>query len=114
MADVELAVQQIVAAGITPTYTGSLSISNTYHVRNTGRIFLHFKKSGAGSCDVTIATPRTVDGLAIADRVVQVPATTGDKMIGPFKPDVYNSQGGVDLTFTLSEITGLTVAVLRL
>src|SRR3990172_1831907 len=113
MADVELAAQQINSSGITPTYTGTLSTASTYKVRNTGRIFLHFKKSGAGACNVTIATPHTVDGNAVADKVVSVPATTGDKMIGPFKPDVYKEQGGTTLSFTLDEITGLSAAVLR-
>lgn len=113
MADVRLAVEQILPSGLAATYTGSLLIANTYQVRNDGRTFVHFKKSGAGACNVTIATPSTVGGNAVADRVVEVPATTGDKFIGPFPPHIYNDGSG-DLNITLSEITGLTVAVLRL
>lgn len=109
MADITLAVEKITRAGINLTDTGSLSTSNTYHVPNNGRTFLHFKKSGAGACTVTVVTPGKVDGLAITDLTVSVPATTGDVMIGPFPLDDYNDSSGA-IQFTLSEVTGLTVA----
>lgn len=113
MADVDLTAEQITRVGINATDTGSLSTSDTYKVRNDGKTFLHFKKSGAGACTVTFVTPGTVDGLAVADRTVSVPATTGDVMVGPFPRRIYNDSDG-ELAFTLSEITGLTVAVLTL
>ena len=113
MADVTLVPQRINDVGVTPTRTGSLSTSNTYIVRNTGRMWLHFKKSGAGACVVTIQTPKTVGGLAVAERTLTVPATTGDKTIGPFPPGTYNDALG-DLRFTLSDIAGLDVAVLQI
>lgn len=111
MADVRINPQDVVRTGLAPTYTGSLSVSNTYLVANNGRTFLHFKKSGAGACNVTIQTPGSVDGLAVSELVVQVPATTGDKMIGPFPEAIYNQSG--DVKCTLDEITGLTVAAIR-
>lgn len=113
MSDVRLSPEQILPSGLAATYTGSLDTGNTYLVRNDGRIALHFKKSGAGACNVTIATPGTVGGNAIAERVVEVPATTGDRFIGPLPPHIYNDGSG-DLSITVSEVTGLTVAVLRL
>lgn len=113
MADVILAPQKLSDAGVAPTYTGSLSVANTYIVRNSGRVFLHFKKTGAGANTTTVQTPKTVGGLAVADRTVNVPGTTGDVMVGPLSPDLYNDAIG-DLRFTLSEITGLSVAVLEL
>lgn len=113
MADVRLSPQTLADTGIIPAYTGSLATTNTYKVRNDGRTFLHVKKSGAGDCNVTIQTPKTVNGLAVAEQIVAVVATTGDKMIGPFPPSVYNDGLG-DVNFTLSEITGLTVAVVSL
>lgn len=113
MAVVELTVQEITRAGIDLTDTGSLSISDSYEFENDGRTFLHVKKSGATDCTVTVATAAEVDGKAVADLTVTVPATTGDKMIGPFPRDVYNdSDGKVSVTF--SNITGLTVAAARL
>lgn len=113
MANVTVSPQQISRSGVDLTDTGSLSTSNNYFMRNTGREFLHFKKTGAGACVVTIVTPKTVAGLAVADVTVSVPATTGDLMIGPFPPDAFNNQNG-DVEFTLSEVTGLTVAAASL
>jgi len=113
MADVRLTPQTLVPTGITPSYTGSLSTSNTYQVRNTGRCLLHFKKAAAVDCTVTITTPKTVGGLALAEQTVTVPASTGDKMIGPFPPSIYNNSIG-DLEFTLSDIDGLSVAVVEM
>jgi len=113
MADVRLSPQTLADTGITPSYTGSLLTTNTYKIRNDGRTFVHFKKSGASDCVVTIQTPKTVGGLAVAEQTVTVVATTGDKMIGPFQPSIYNDGAG-DVNITLSEVTGLTVGVVSL
>lgn len=113
MADVAVTVEEIVRTGIDLTDTGSLSTSDTYLVPNDGKTFLHIKKSGATDCTVTIATPGTVDGLAVTDLTVTVPATTGDKMIGPFPRDIYNNASG-QISVTFSNITGLTIAAARL
>lgn len=112
MANIDVAVEQLSPAGIDLTDTGSLSTGNTYLIPNDGNVFLHIKKSGAGSCIVTVATPGNVDGNVIADLAVTVAATTGDKMIGPFKPEVYNDGNG-KLNVTFSEVTGLTIAAAR-
>jgi hypothetical protein len=111
MADVAINPQDITRASITPSYTGSLSVSDTYTVTNNGRVFLHFKKTGAGNCTVTITTPETVDGLAVADRTITVEATTGDRMVGLFPGLHYNTSGSI--RFTCSDITGLSVAAFR-
>lgn len=113
MADVRLAPKRSLAAGLTPTRTGALSVSDTYLVRNSGRVLLMFQKSGAGACTVTVQTPATRGGLALAERTVAVEATTGDVVCGPFPPSLYND-GTDDLKFTCDEITGLTVAVIEI
>ncbi len=112
MADVRITVQKMkrTGNGITPSYQGSLSVSDTYQVNNNGKVFLHFKKSASVNCTVTVITPPSLDGNAVADLAVVVPATTGDKMFGPFDPAVYNVLGGHDLEFTLSDIDGVTMA----
>lgn len=107
------ATQQIDDSGIAPTYQGSLSTSDTYTFPNDGRVFLHVKKTGAGICTATVTTPGTVRGKAIADPTISIPATTGDKLIGPFPTDLYNDASGL-VTVAFSDIAGLTVAVVRL
>lgn len=112
MANVTLTPQQVVKGGAAVTRTGSLSVADTYVVRNDGKTILHFRKSGAGACTVTVQTPAQVGGLDVAENTVTVPATTGDVVCGPFQASIFNDGSG-DVKFTLSEITGLDVAVLK-
>lgn len=109
MADIDLTVQQIDRDGLAASDQGSLSTSNTYFWNNTGREVLHFKKSGATNCTVTVDAPRTGD----TDITGTVLALTGDIFMGPFPPNRYNQPGTHKAKFTLSNITGLTVAVVR-
>lgn len=115
MADITIVVQKLVrGAGLTPAYLGSLSASNTYQVNNNGKVFLHFKKTNAVNCVVTVVTPRSSDGNAVADYAgTTVVGSTGDKMIGPFDPKIYNKLGFHYFEVTLSDIDGLTMAAVR-
>ena len=112
MANVTLTPQQNTAAGITPTRTGSLSTSNTYLVPNDGRVILQFQKSEAAAATITVQTPKTVGGLAVAELTITVAASSGDVSAGPFPPSIYNAAG--ILKFTSSNVAGLTVAVLKI
>ena len=114
MADVTLTGEAMVEGGLAATYNSSLNTADTHFVNNDGRTFLHFKKTGAGAANVTIVTPRTLGGRAVADLVVVIPATTGDKFLGPFPPAIFNAPGTHNLTWTVDEVTGLSVAVVRL
>lgn len=111
MGDVTLTPQDLSDVGITPTRT-ALSTSNTYYVANDGHVILLFEKTGAGEATITITTPLTENGLAVADRTLAVPASTGDKAIGPFSPRLYNDSSG-RIAFTTNEDTAITCAVLR-
>jgi hypothetical protein len=114
LADTRVAVQKIAQAGLTTAYTGSLTASTVdYTFKNNGRTFLHAKKSGAGSCTVTLKTPAQVGGMDIAEGTGTVPATTGDVMFGPFPKDIFNDANG-DMRVNFSEVTGLTIGVFEL
>jgi len=65
---------------------------------NDGRTIL-FIKDTAATPTVTIYTPGTVDGLAVADRtIVLVNHATVGIFVGPFPPSIYNySDGSVRL-----------------
>lgn len=118
MANNRLTPENVVRAGLAATYlvagagAGQLNVADTYQVNNDEHILLHWKKSGAGACIVTVTTPGTVDGLAVPDRTVTVPATTGDIFMGFYPARDYNNSIH-DLEFTIDEVTGLTLAVLR-
>ena len=112
MAEVELTSEKITRGGLEATYN-AISTEDTYKADNNGRMALHFKKTGAGAAVITIVTPGTVDGLAIADRTFTVPATTGDVFEGPLPRGNYNDASG-QIEFSTSEDTGLTCALLRI
>lgn len=113
MANVNVAAQQLSRAGITPTNIGTLSTSDTYQFKNNGRMLIHWLKDGAAECVATIVTQKTVDDQAVGDRTVTIPATTGDKMAGPWSPDIYNNSDG-EVEVTYSNIAGLTHAAIAL
>jgi len=97
-------------AGTTIAYTAGVIVGTTdFVMKNDGRTFLHVVKVGANACDVIIKTPAQIGGLDIAEVTVNVVATTGNKMIGPFPPSVFNDGAG-DMRFNFSEVTGLTFA----
>src|SRR5581483_1688841 len=113
MATVVLVPDVLTDAGLAPTRNAGLSNANTYKFRNNGKTFLHFRKTGANACTVTLVAQGTLRGKAITNPTVNVPANTGDVMIGPFPYDVYNDTNH-DVSFTLSEVTGLDVAVVAI
>jgi hypothetical protein len=76
-------------------------------------MWLHFLKTAAVDCLVTVQTPGQAGGLAIAERTFTVVATSGDIVAGPFAPGIYNDGLG-DLRFTLSDIDGLDVGVFQI
>ena len=105
--------QDVSLDGVTPTRT-ALTAGDTLKVANDGRVLLAFEKSGVGAAVVTLTTPATVaGGVAVADPTVTVPASTGDVVVGPFPAGIFSDDAG-DLSFSVDDDAGLTVAVLRL
>jgi len=90
-----------------------MAIADNYIVRNNGRVLLHFVKTGAGAATITVVTPNTVGGLAIAEQTFVVPATTGNVWAGPFDPGIYNDASG-DLDVSTSEDTAITVEAVQI
>lgn len=110
MAASQLTVQQIAQTGVVPTYTSADTNGNYFS--NNGYCFLHVKNASGGSINVTIVTPVTQSGLALADQVVAV-AAGAEKMIGPFAPATFNDSSDV-VNVTYSAVTSITVGVFRL
>ncbi len=98
-----LTVQQIARAGITPSYSAG-NADGGHSVVNNGATFLHVKNSGVEST-MTVVTTASVDGLAVADLTVTIPANTGDKMVGPFSRGTF----GDSLTVTFTSVAGITL-----
>lgn len=110
MARSALTYQQIDRDGVVPSYASANADGNS--LANDGRMFLHVKNGSGSSINVTVETPGTVDGNAVADKVVAV-AAGSEKMIGPYPPDVYNQSDGT-MYIDYSAVTSVTVGVLRI
>lgn len=110
MARTSLAVQQISRSGLTPAYTAANALGHA--VQNDGeRTFIHVKTVGT-ACVVTIQTPGTVDGLAVADRTISI-GTNSERMIGPFPRGNYN-QGSEEVYVDFDVVTAVTCAAVRI
>lgn len=114
MAIIPLTPQEIFPTGVPTVYTAGLTTTDTYTVPCDDRVFMHFKKSGAGSCNFIVTIPRSIEGLLITGLSSGIAASGGEIMIGPHRKDVFGDPLTGLLSFTLTEITGLSVGVFRL
>ncbi len=107
-----LTTQNITRLGITPTYAAAAGGGDRF--TPAANTFLHVKNTSAGAITVTIVTPNEAfPNVATADVAVSVPATTGDKMIGPLPYERFAASDGLgDITY--SGVTNLTVAIVNL
>ena len=113
MARTALTVNEVVETGL--TFSASSANADGHSLVNTDRnaaLFIYVNNGGGGSIDVTVQTPGTVRGNAIADVVVAVGAGAA-KLIGPFPASIYNqSEGTVYVDF--SGVSSVTVMGLKI
>lgn len=107
MARTAITPQKATSAGLAAAYEPANADGNSYRL-STGRV-LHVKNGSGGSINVTVPTPGTVDGNAIADRVVAVGAGA-EKFIALGTTAAYKQSGGV-AHVDYSAVTTVTVAV---
>ncbi|MCB9172353.1 MAG: hypothetical protein H6637_05455 [Ardenticatenales bacterium] len=111
MARTALAVQEITRSGLTPVLTAANA--GGHSIVNDDFTYIEVVNAGGSACTVTVQTPGTVDGLAVAERAVTVAATSGRKRIGPFPKHIYDqSDGTVYVDF--STVTSVTVGAFKL
>jgi hypothetical protein len=112
-----LTVQDSSESGITPTFNSAAGGGDQF--ANNGKVFLYLKNTDASPSTVTVTaqqTSYTKDGfgaLTKANAEVIVPATTGEKILGPFPMDAFNNSSG-NCLITYTSVTALTVAVIRI
>lgn len=111
MARTALTLQESDSDGIVPAYTSAAT--DGHSLVNEGRkTFLHVKNTDGSAHDCEIQIQQLVDGEAVPAKTVSIPATTGDKMIGPFDKGAYNIGGVIYIDFPV--ITGLSVAGVKI
>lgn len=104
-----LATQTVVRTGLAPSYSAAAGGGDTFNP--SPESFLHVKNGSGAPITVTVVTPGATGGLAIADVSVSVPATTGDRMIGPLPGSLFADPTTGLGSITYSGVTSLTVAI---
>lgn len=109
-----LTTQNVTRAGVTPTYAAAAAGGDACEVGDD--IYLQFKNTGTQKT-VTLAIPSsasTYPNVAYTNTTVTVPATTGDKVVGPISAGLYKDPTTGLCTITYSpDATGLTVGVFK-
>lgn len=112
MANVTLTPLAVVPGSTDGSTPQAMATADNYICRNNGRVLLHFIKAGAGNATITIVTPATVGGLAVAEQTFVVTGSGGVEFAGPFPPSIYNDASG-DMDISTDEETGITVQALQ-
>lgn len=110
MATVNLTPDTASQGGVAVTET-TMAVADNYFVRNSGKLILYFRKTGAGAATITFVTPQTPSGLALADQTVNVPASTGSVAVVLKNRRAFNDASD-DVEFTTDDDTGLSVRVI--
>lgn len=104
-----LTAQLVDPAGTQISFVAAAGGGDTFKPTND-RAKLLVNNGGGASINVTIPTPGTVGGLAVADRVVAV--TNGTIKAIPLLKNLYQdpADGLIDITY--SAVTSVTVAII--
>lgn len=106
-----LATQVVSTAGLGATYSAAVASTTVTCGETT---FLHVKNAAGSPMTVTLTSTAKVRGQTAADVVVSVPATTGDRMIGPISKELFAGAADGTCAVTYSSTTSVTVAAIRI
>jgi hypothetical protein len=104
--------QPITRDGLEPVYTAA-PLAGIAFVNQGERDFVHVKNGGVGAIVVTIQTAAVFDGLALADKTINIPAGE-ERFVGPFTMGIYNQSADASVYVDFDVVTSVTVAVLKL
>lgn len=100
--------QIVDADGLTPVFAAAAAAGDQLAAGDG--VVAYFKNPTAAAISLTLVTPGTQAGLAIADRVIAVPA--GGEVIVSLYPKLYTTGPGKRAAVTYTA-AGLTVALLK-
>jgi hypothetical protein len=104
-----VATKQIVRAGTAPAYAAASAGGDKVTPGPT--TFVHVKNASAAAITATVATPGNVDGLAVADLTVNVPAG-GEAMVGPITAGLFRDPADGLAAISWSAAASVTFAAL--
>lgn len=102
-----LAAQTVVRNGIAPALVPASAGGDTFE--NDGTQWIQITNGDGTPTALTIVTPRTVDGLAVADKQISIPAGS-TRLIGPFPVGTYNNNDN-EVALQYDKVTSLTIGV---
>lgn len=108
----QLAHQQIQITGPAITHAAA-STSDT--VAADDRVFLWYKSTQGTTEVISIVTPTSLNqfGQDLPNVTVTIPASPGERLIGPLTRDLADPLTGL-VTVTIADVTGITVAAVRI
>jgi hypothetical protein len=110
-----LTTQSVTRAGITPSFAAVNSGGDACECGDD--IYLEFKNTNAATCTVTLAIPSaasTYSNVTYTNVAVTIPATTGDKLIGPVSALFKDPTTGLCTITYSGTSTNTTVACFKL
>src|SRR3954468_16571349 len=103
-----IAVTQATTAGVAPpTFVAAAGGGDQF--TNNGKTLFEVKNGGGSPVTVTFVRQAACSQGVVHTTTVSVPATTGDRICGPFDPAVFNDSNGF-CQVTYSAVTSVTVA----
>lgn len=108
-----LTTQSITRAGVTPTYAAAAGGGDACEVGDD--VYLHVKNTGTQKI-LTLAIPSTAStypNVVYTNVAVTIPATTGDKLIGPISALFKDVTTGL-CTITYDSATAVTIGCFKL
>lgn len=89
------------------------AVAGGHKFTNDGSTVLVLQNTNGSSRTVTITTNATVDGLAVTDLTITLPATTGRLITATFPRTVYNGSDG-KVAVDYSATAGVKVAAVKI
>lgn len=105
-------VTQSTTGGVAPP-TFAAAAGGGDQFSNNGKTYYEVKNGGGAPVTVTFARQKSCDQGTVHSTTVSVPATTGDRICGPFDTGLYNDANGM-VQVTYSAVTSVTVAAVSL
>lgn len=91
----------------------SVTTAGGFRFKNDGHTLLYVAEKNAANCEVTVTPTKTVDGLAVATRTVDVVASQ-TWVLGPWPPEQYNDADGyLNVGIEADQASGAAVVSVR-
>lgn len=110
-----LTTQSITRAGVAPTYAAAAGGGDACEVGDD--LYLHVKNASGSAITVTLAIPSSnspYPNAVYTSTAVSVPATTGERLIGPISAGLYKDPTTGLCSISYSSATSVTVGVFKL